>query len=110
VFALAKRQVQAARKQRPADSLELAAALAPSGQAFMEVQEFADAEPLLLDNYEGLTQNEAQIRPDEKDALLRDAIARLIRLYDAWGKPDEAAKWRKELPAARPADGWEKQN
>ena len=56
----------------------------------------------MLANYEGLKQNEAQIPPEEKDALLRDAVARLVQLYDAWGKPDEAAKWRKEL-AARPA-------
>jgi hypothetical protein len=24
-------------------------------------------------------------------------LERLVQLYDAWGKPDEAAKWRKEL-------------
>jgi hypothetical protein len=23
----------------------------------------------------------------------------LVRLYDAWGKPEEAARWRKELEA-----------
>ena len=61
----------------------------------------------MLANYEGLKQNEAQIPPEEKDALPRDAAARLVQLYDAWGKPDEAAKWRKEL-AARPADSRKK--
>ena len=66
------------------------------------MQEYADAEPLLLDNYDVLTQKESQIQPDEKDALLRDAIARLIRLYEAWGKPEEAEKWRNEL-ASQPA-------
>jgi hypothetical protein len=29
-----------------------------------------------------------------------------VRLYDAWGKPGEAVKWRKELETARlPAKG-----
>ena len=30
---------------------------------------------------------------------LTEALERLVQLYDAWGKPDEAAKWRKELEA-----------
>lgn len=102
VVALAKQQIQAARKQLPADSLELAAALATPGQALMEVREYIDAEPLLLDSYKGLKQKEAQISPDERDTLLRDAIARLVRLYDGWGKPDKVEKWRKVL-ATRPA-------
>jgi hypothetical protein len=24
-----------------------------------------------------------------------------VQLYEAWGKPDEAAKWKKELEAAK---------
>jgi serine/threonine protein kinase/tetratricopeptide (TPR) repeat protein len=101
--ALAMQQVQTAREQLPADSLELAVAVGPPGQALMEVGEYADAEPLLVANFEGLKQNEGHIPPQEKDSLLRDAIARLVELYDAWGKPDEAAKWRQEL-AARTAE------
>ena len=30
---------------------------------------------------------------------LTEALERLVQLYDAWDKPDEAAKWRKELEA-----------
>ena len=104
--ALATQQVRAAREQLPADSLELAVALAPPGQALMEVEEYADAEPLLLANYEGLKQKEAQIPPEEKDALLRDAAARLVQLYDAWGKPDQAGRWRMRLEqCATDSDG-----
>jgi serine/threonine protein kinase/tetratricopeptide (TPR) repeat protein len=40
------------------------------------------------------------------EVRLRDALARLVQLYDAWGKPDKAAKGRKE--AARAADQPEK--
>ena len=38
-----------------------------------------------------------------------EALERLAQLYDAWGEPDEAAKWRTELEAvqsaAKPAAG-----
>jgi hypothetical protein len=34
---------------------------------------------------------------------LHDAIDRLVRLYEAWGKPAEAEKWRKRLPPVAPA-------
>ena len=70
----------------------------------MEVGAHADAEPLLLDNYRGLKRaaDEAGVASQSQRVLLRDAVARLIDLYDAWGKPDEAAKWRNELEA-RPA-------
>lgn len=32
---------------------------------------------------------------------LTEAAERLVQLYDEWGKPAEAAKWRKELAAAQ---------
>ena len=32
---------------------------------------------------------------------LSDVLERLVQLYDAWGKKDEAGKWRKELDATR---------
>jgi non-specific serine/threonine protein kinase/serine/threonine-protein kinase len=104
--ALAKEQARAARQHVPADSLDLAAALAPPGQALMEVGAYADAEPLLLDNYKGLKRAAADARTPSHDqqVRLRDSVARLVQLYEVWDKPDEAAKWRKELEA-RPSAG-----
>ena len=32
-------------------------------------------------------------------ARLTEALERLVQLYDAWGKNDEAAKWRQEWEA-----------
>jgi hypothetical protein len=29
-------------------------------------------------------------------------LARLVRLYDEWGKPAEAERWRKQSPPAGP--------
>jgi tetratricopeptide (TPR) repeat protein len=59
-------------------------------------KKYSDAEMLVLQGYEGLKQREAKI-PANSKARLAEALERLVRLYDAWGKKDEAAKWRKEL-------------
>ena len=51
--------------------------------------------------YEGLLQNEAKIPRREKTSL-NEAIERIVRLYEATGKPDQAAAWRKKLPTPGP--------
>ena len=37
--------------------------------------------------------------------LLKHAAERLLQLYEAWEKPDEAAKWRRELEAFKKSGG-----
>src|SRR4029450_3133990 len=88
----------AGRGAHPADSPALAAERAPRGEALMDIGAYAEAEPLLLLRYRGLRLARAR-DPHDVDPRLRDAGARLAEFYDAWGKPDEAAKWRKELEA-----------
>jgi tetratricopeptide (TPR) repeat protein/tRNA A-37 threonylcarbamoyl transferase component Bud32 len=66
------------------------------GEALLGQEKYAAAEPLLLAGYEGMKEREAKIPPQAK-ARLTQALERLVRLYDAWGKPDEAAKWKKVL-------------
>jgi hypothetical protein len=39
--------------------------------------------------------------PPRSKGRVPAALERLVQLYDAWGKPDEAARWRQELEAAR---------
>jgi hypothetical protein len=39
--------------------------------------------------------------PKASQVRLSESAERLVQLYDAWGKKDEAAKWRKELEAGR---------
>ena len=61
-----------------------------------------DAQPLLLQGYEGMKQREAKTpgadSPDSPpEVRLTQALERLVQLYDAWDKPDEVAKWRTEL-------------
>ena len=39
--------------------------------------------------------------PAQGKARLTDTLERLVQLYEATGKKDEAAKWRKELEGAK---------
>ena len=41
--------------------------------------------------------------PPQRQVRLTEAIERLVQLYEAMDKPDEAAKWRKELDAIKAA-------
>jgi serine/threonine protein kinase len=42
-----------------------------------------------------------QAAPGAPPAVTREALERVIRLYEAWGKPDLAAPWRAKQPASR---------
>ncbi len=68
------------------------------GDALLGQKKYPEAEPVLLSGYGGMKQREAAISPQSK-VRVTEALVRLVQLYDAWGKPDEAAKWRKELEA-----------
>ncbi len=59
--------------------------------------------PLLLAGYEGMKRRDAMI-PGNSKFRLTEAVVRLVRLYDAWGKPDEAAQWLRELEARKEVD------
>ena len=68
------------------------------GDSLLGQQKYADAEPLLLSGYEGMKLHEASIPPAGR-LRLKDALERLVKLYDEWGKVDEAAKWKAEFAA-----------
>jgi hypothetical protein len=51
----------------------------------------SEAEALLLDGHGPLQSSST----DEK--YKRDAIQRLVRLYDAWNKPDKRAEWQQKV-------------
>jgi tetratricopeptide (TPR) repeat protein len=56
---------------------------------------FAEAELLLLDGYAGLKDNRRV--PVERKL---QAIQRIIRLYEAWDRPEQASQWRQRLAGA----------
>ena len=66
------------------------------GAAFVARKKYAEAEPLLLKGYEGMKEREKSMSPQIKVKRLGDAVDRLIELYSATNKPEEAAKWKAE--------------
>jgi serine/threonine protein kinase/Tfp pilus assembly protein PilF len=67
------------------------------GAALLGQEKYSEAESALLQGYEGLMQREEKI-PEKWKVHLTEAVERLVQLYDAWGKPGEAEKWRAKLP------------
>jgi len=61
---------------------------------------YADAEPLLLQGYDGLVQQQASMPPYlNAPRRITESLERLVQLYDAWGKPTQAAEWKQKLAA-----------
>jgi serine/threonine protein kinase/lipopolysaccharide biosynthesis regulator YciM len=66
------------------------------GESLLGQQKYAEAEPLLIQGYEGMKQREGRMSALSKVRLV-EAVERLVQLYGAWGKKDEAKKWRATL-------------
>lgn len=71
---------------------QIGQAAATLGAALTLRGEYDEAEALLLESCGVLEQTLK--RADDRT---RQALRRLVELYDAWGKPDEAATWRQKL-------------
>jgi tRNA A-37 threonylcarbamoyl transferase component Bud32 len=89
------RECLASRAKHEPDAWTTFNAKSLLGGALLGQQKYAEAEPLLKQGYEGMKQREAKIPAHAKKSLT-EALDRLVQLYDAWGKPDEADKWRAE--------------
>jgi tetratricopeptide (TPR) repeat protein/tRNA A-37 threonylcarbamoyl transferase component Bud32 len=97
----ALRPALAIRQQKEPDAWTTFHTQSLLGGALLLQQKHAEAEPLLVQGYEGMKQREAKIDPKSKARLI-EALERLVQLYDAWGKKDQADTWRKKLEATRP--------
>jgi serine/threonine protein kinase len=77
------------------------------GQSLVGQKKYAEAEPYLMDGYKGGKELVDTLKGIGGDAVVvlfplfstKETVERLVQLYEAWEKPDEAAKWRKELEA-----------
>jgi tetratricopeptide (TPR) repeat protein len=61
------------------------------GECLMTEKRYAEAEPLLKESYETLTALQVSQSP-----MLEEARQRLVSLYDDWGKPQAADRYRRE--------------
>ncbi len=69
------------------------------GGALLGQKKYADAESLLLRGYHGMKEREDKIPAQAKNLRLREAVERMVQLYDAWGTKGKADEWRKQLEA-----------
>ena len=53
---------------------------------------YDEAEPFLLNSYPTIAS-----APGVPPARVRQALERIVALYEAWGKPEKASEWRVEL-------------
>ena len=66
------------------------------GECLTAQKRYAEAEPLLLESYNDLKASQGEQKPKTVEA-----IQRLASLYEAWGKPAQAALYRVMLPDSR---------
>jgi eukaryotic-like serine/threonine-protein kinase len=66
------------------------------GGALLGQSRYPEAEPLIVPGYEGMKDLEARIRFRERSSL-REAAERVVHLYEAWSKPEQAAAWKAKL-------------
>jgi hypothetical protein len=70
------------------------------GGALLGQKKYAEAEPLLVDGYQGMKKQEMKIPPGGKVRLI-EALERLVQLDEATRNTKRAAQWRKALEQAR---------
>jgi tetratricopeptide (TPR) repeat protein len=91
---LAREALEGNKKIQP-DNWQRFRAASLLGASLAGEKKYAEAEPLLLEGYQGMLARKERIAvPDRYHLEL--AHQWLVRLYQAWGKPDKAVGWRKK--------------
>jgi hypothetical protein len=89
---LAREAVEFNRKKQPGEWQRFRAE-SLLGASLAGQKKYAEAEPLLVEGYQALAARKAHIDVPDWYHLDR-AREWLVQLYQAWGKPDQAARWR----------------
>jgi serine/threonine protein kinase/tetratricopeptide (TPR) repeat protein len=98
------RECLAIRESKAPDDWATFKARSLLGGSLLQQGRYAEAEPLVISGYEGLKAREARIRATDRDNF-SEAAGRVVRLYEAWGKPGQASSWKEKLGLADlPAD------
>jgi serine/threonine protein kinase/tetratricopeptide (TPR) repeat protein len=70
------------------------------GGVLLGLEKYAEAQPLVVDGYEGLRFRQAEIPRLFARHFISEAGERILKLYDAWGRAEESARWRAKLSEA----------
>jgi tetratricopeptide (TPR) repeat protein len=90
------RECLAIREKATSNDWAMYDAMSVLGGALMGQRQYARAEPLVVTGYEGMKAREDGITVPERYRLLQ-AAARLVRMYEEWGKTDQATAWKAKL-------------
>jgi hypothetical protein len=90
---LAREALEFNRKKQP-DGWQRFRAESLLGASLAGQKKYAEAEPPLLEGYQGMVARKDRIGVPDWYHLDR-AREWLVRLYQAWGKPGKAAEWKK---------------
>ena len=90
------RECLATRKKQMPDDSRTFNARSLLGGCLLGQKRYVEAEPLLLSGHEGMKQRESKI-PWEGRYVLKDALRRIVQLYEATNQPDKAAEWKERL-------------
>ena len=90
------RECLAIRGQAAPDDWAHYDAMSLLGGALLGQGRYAEAEPLIVPGYEGMKEREAKIAVPDRSRL-REAAERVVRLYEDWGKAEQATAWKARL-------------
>ncbi len=96
------REVLATREKQMPDDPRTFNARSILGGCLLGQKRYGDVEPLLLSGYEGMKLRESKI-PWEGRYVLKNALQRIVQLYEATNRPDKAAEWKQKLTEAEKA-------
>jgi non-specific serine/threonine protein kinase/serine/threonine-protein kinase len=68
------------------------------GQSLLGQKKYAEAAELLKEAHAGLTKRQAERPSTTRVPVIREISQLLVRLYEDWGKPEEAERWRSGTP------------
>jgi eukaryotic-like serine/threonine-protein kinase len=66
------------------------------GEALCSQKKYDEAEPLILGGHEGLMNRREKVSIDARPRL-PESGHRVVRLYESWGRPEQAATWKEKL-------------
>ena len=72
------------------------------GGALAGQKKFAEAEPLLIQGYEGVKACKEEMPPLYAGFRLAEAGQRVVQLYEAWGQEEKATTWRSNVRGSHP--------
>jgi eukaryotic-like serine/threonine-protein kinase len=73
------------------------------GESLLGQKRYPEAEPLLMKAHDAMKQHKPKMPTEAQDWQFQETVERLVQLYEAWSKPVEAGKWKKELETAKNA-------